>query len=115
LDEEVGGKPEKWRMAYLIDRVLNRDTWMHRVDLARATGHPMELTPEHDGRLVADVVAEWADRHGQPFSLHLEGPAGGDFGHGGGGEELRLAAVDFCRILSGRAPGEGLLAQPVPF
>ena len=26
--------------------------------------------PEHDGRIVADVVAEWARRHGQPFTLH---------------------------------------------
>jgi len=115
LDEEVDEKPEKWRMAYLLDRILNRDTWMHRVDLARATDHPMELTPEHDGRLVADVVAEWADRHGEPFTLRLEGPAGGDFVHGDGGEELCLDAVEFCRILSARSPGQGLLAQPVPF
>jgi len=37
----------------------------------------MVLTPDHDARIVADVVAEWAGRHGRPFTLHLTGPAGG--------------------------------------
>lgn len=115
MKEEVGGQPETWRMAYLLDRVLNRDTWMHRVDLARATGRPMELTADHDGRIVADVVADWAERHRRPFTLHLEGVAGGEFVHGEDGEVLTLDAVVFCRILSERAPGDGLLAQPVPF
>lgn len=115
MQEEVGGQPETWSMAYLLDRVLNRDVWMHRVDLARATGRPMELTPEHDGRIVADAVADWAERHGRPFTLRLDGVAGGAFEEGDGGEVLTLDAVDFCRILSERAPGEGLLAQPVPF
>lgn len=94
----------------LLDVVLTRDTWMHRIDVAAATGRPLELTAAHDGRLVADVVAEWARRHGQPFRLHLGGPAGGDFAHGDAGEELTLDAVEFCRILAGRLPGEGLLA-----
>jgi hypothetical protein len=75
----------------------------------------MELTADHDGRIVADAVADWADRHGRPFTLHLEGAAGGEFVQGEDGEELALDAVEFCRILSERAPGEGLLAQPVPF
>ena len=70
---------ETWRMGYLLDVILTRDTWMHRVDIARATGRPIELTAEHDGRIVADVVAEWARRHGRPFTLHLTGPAGGTF------------------------------------
>lgn len=34
---------------------------------------------------------------------------------GDAGEELALDAVEFCRILSGRAQGTGLLTQPVPF
>ncbi|MDX1382582.1 MAG: hypothetical protein R3190_03005, partial [Thermoanaerobaculia bacterium] len=44
----------------LFDTILTRDTWMHRTDLAEATGRPLELTADHDGRIVADVVAEWA-------------------------------------------------------
>ena len=79
MKEEVGGKQETWRMGYLLDVILTRDPWMHRVDIARATGREMVLTPEHDGRIIADVVAEWARRHGQPFTLTLTGPAGGEF------------------------------------
>ena len=58
-------------LGFLNDVVYTRDSWMHRVDLSRATGHPMELTPEHDGVIVADVVAEWAGRHGREFRLIL--------------------------------------------
>ena len=70
---------------------------------------------EHDGRIVADVVAEWARTHGQPFDLLLDGPAGGSFVQGENGESLHLDAVEFCRILSGRSAGSGLLDQEVPF
>ena len=75
----------------------------------------MVLTPEHDGRIVADVVADWARRHGQPFTLRLDGPAGGVFVTGEDGPEIRLDAVEFCRILSRRGSADGLLATPVPF
>ncbi len=104
-----------WKVGYLVDVIMNRDFWMHRVDLTRATGREMVLTPAHDGAIVAGVVAEWARTHGEPFTLVLEGPAGGTFGRGEGDAELRLDAVEFCRILSGRSGGSGLLSQEVPF
>jgi hypothetical protein len=107
---------ERWTFAYLLDVIFTRDAWMHRVDVARATGRELVLTPEHDGRIVADVVAEWAGRHRAPYHLVLEGPAGGVFAAAAGGEpELRLDAVEFCRTLAGRAEGDGLLTQEVPF
>ena len=115
MANSVGGVKEKWRGGYLFDVILTRDTWMHRVDIARATGRPVVLTPDHDGRIVADVVAEWARRHGQPFTLHLDGPVGGMFAAGSGGEDITIDAVEFCRILSGRAIGAGLLTTEVPF
>lgn len=115
IKEEVGGEPETWRLGYLLDIILTRDPWMHRVDIARATGMEMELTTEHDGRIIADVVAEWARRHGSPFTLTLTGPAGGTYTSGTDGEQITIDAVDFCRTLSGRATGSGLLAQEVPF
>lgn len=115
MTEEVGGRAEKWRMGYLLETILTRDPWMHRVDIARATGRPLELTADHDGRIIADVVAEWARRHGQPFTLTLTGPAGGEFVAGDGGAPIELDAVEFCRTLSGRAAGTGLLSQEVPF
>ncbi|MDQ3385211.1 MAG: maleylpyruvate isomerase family mycothiol-dependent enzyme [Actinomycetota bacterium] len=113
--ELLSGVVETWKLGYLLDTILTRDTWMHRVDLARAAGRELVLTESHDGRVVADVVAEWARRHGQPFSLALTGPAGGAFTQGADGERFVLEPVEFCRILSGRTAGEGLLAQEVPF
>jgi uncharacterized protein (TIGR03083 family) len=113
--QEVGESTEWWTLGYLLDAVLTRDVWMHRVDISRAVGRPLELTAEHDGRLVADVVHDWGRRHGQPFHLRLTGPAGGEFTVGTGGEDLEEDAVEFCRILSGRATGDGLLSHPVPF
>jgi uncharacterized protein (TIGR03083 family) len=112
---EVAGVMEPWRLGYLFDVIFTRDTWMHRVDIARATRRPLELDAGHDGRLVAGVVAEWSRRHGQPFTLHLEGPAGGSFTTGEAGEMITIDAVEFCRTVSGRATGTGLLAQEVPF
>jgi uncharacterized protein (TIGR03083 family) len=104
-----------WRLGYLMDVIYNRDAWMHRVDITRALGRDMALSGEHDGRLVADVVAEWAQRHGKPFTLVLTGPAGGMFVAGTGGERIELDALEFCRILSGRAEGTGLMSTEVPF
>lgn len=106
----LGTKP----LGYLMGRIYTRDAWMHRVDITRATGRPLELTADHDGRIVADVVAEWAHGHGQPYRLTLTGPAGGSWSHGDG-DQLTLDAIEFCRILSGRAEGTGLLAHSVPF
>lgn len=115
MKQEVGGKQETWRMGYLLDVILTRDPWMHRVDIARATGREIELTPEHDRRIIADVIAEWARRHGTPFTLTLTGPAGGEYVAGENGEHITIDAVEFCRTLSGRATGIGLLTQEVPF
>lgn len=118
-DQPVGGKPdspaERWAFGYLVDLILTRDAWMHRTDLATATGRPLELTPQHDGVLVADVAQEWAGRHGQPCQLTLTGPAGGTWSWGSGGPALKLDAVQFCRALSARGPADGLLAVEVPF
>lgn len=120
---EMGAISERWSLGYLVDVILTRDAWLHRVDLARALGRDLVLTPEHDARIVADVAAEWARRHGQPCRLVLTGPAGGTFlfvvdpaaGEGAHVEHVELDAVDFCRTLSGRASGDGLLATAVPF
>jgi uncharacterized protein (TIGR03083 family) len=113
----VPGEPT-WTVGYLWDVIMTRDPWLHRVDICRAAGADLILTAEHDGWLVAEVVAEWSLRHGQPYRLELTGPVGGSFGTSDGSdptEPVRLDAVEFCRILSGRAPGDGLLATRVPF
>jgi hypothetical protein len=113
--QNVNGAVEHWSIGYLLDTVLTRDPWMHRLDIAAATGRDPVLTAEHDGVIVDDVVAEWAGRHGAPYALTLTGPAGGSWSRGDGGEVIEMDAVDFCRILSGRRAGDGLLAVQVPF
>lgn len=113
--QQVGGHDEAWTTGYLIDVILTRDPWMHRADIVLATGAAHVLTADHDGVLVADVVAEWAARHGQPYTLHLTGPAGGAWASGEGGPLIETDAVEFCRLLSGRGHADGLLAIQVPF
>jgi uncharacterized protein (TIGR03083 family) len=113
--DETGSQTEAWTLGYLLDVILTRDTWMHRSDIAVATGQDMQLSAGHDGVLVADVAAEWATRHGQPCTLILTGPAGGSWVFGGGTERVELDAVGFCRIVSGRGDGIGLLSTRVPF
>lgn len=102
-------------LGFLNDHIFTRDGWIHRVDITRATNREMVLTADHDSRIVADVVFDWQSRHRRPFTLILEGPAGGVYERGTGGEEHRLDAVEFCRIVSGRAAGTGLLATKVLF
>jgi uncharacterized protein (TIGR03083 family) len=106
---------ERWQYGFLVDTIFTRDTWMHRLDISRATGRDMEVSAAHDGRIVANVVADWAHRHGRPFTLVLGGSAGGRWHAGNGGALLELDALDFCWTLAGRAPGHGLLTTLVPF
>jgi uncharacterized protein (TIGR03083 family) len=111
--QDVGGVEESWTFGFLFDTILTRDPFMHRVDIARATGTTLQVTADHEGVIVDDVVREWADRHGAPYDVELTGPAGGHWGDGD--EQIRMDALEFCRVVSGRGAGTGLLATLVPF
>jgi uncharacterized protein (TIGR03083 family) len=103
--EVVNGVPETWSLGYVTDVILTRDPWMHRLDLARATGRDPVHTADHDGVIIADVVAEWARRHGQPYRLELTGPAGGSWSSGTGGAEIVIdAATSAGSSLAAPAP-----------
>jgi len=108
---------EVWTNAYLLLVILTRDPWMHRMDLAQATGREPTLSADHDGVIVNDVVHEWASRHQRPYRLELTGPAGGTWfaGPTDQAESISMDAVEFCRTLSGRALGVGLTTTHVPF
>jgi uncharacterized protein (TIGR03083 family) len=110
--QDDGGR---FTMRELFEVILTRDTWMHRVDITRATGREMVLTPEHDGRIVEDCVLDWAKKHARPFSLVLGGPAGGRFDVGTGGPQIEIDAVEFVRALSGRGVREEILGTRVVF
>ncbi|HEY4854822.1 MAG TPA: maleylpyruvate isomerase family mycothiol-dependent enzyme [Streptosporangiaceae bacterium] len=114
----INGIDEPWTLGYLLDVILTRDPWMHRMDISAATDREPELTADHDGLLIADVVAEWAGRHGKDFTLRLTGPAGGHWTTGTGGPVIEMDAVAFCRVLShrrGPVSLEQLLGTEVPF
>jgi hypothetical protein len=115
MQQAVGGQLETWTLGYLIDTILTRDPWMHRIDISRATGRPLTLSADHDGVLVGDIVTEWAARHHAPCRLDLTGAAGGSWTFGHGGPSIELDAIEFCRTVSRREPGTGLLATEVPF
>ncbi len=110
LPTPVGRQP----LSYLLDVGFTRDVWVHRIDLARATAKRLDLDPEHDARIVADLVAEWASTHGEPFTLTLGGPAGGQFRAGTDGEHVDMDAIEFCRILAERGHGTGILRHTLP-
>jgi uncharacterized protein (TIGR03083 family) len=112
--QDVGDRQEAWTLGYLLDVILTRDPFMHRVDVSQAIGVPMRADSTHEGVIVDDVVREWAGRHNAPYDLVLTGPAGGHWSRGEA-ERVELDAFEFCRILSGRSTATGLLAEPVPF
>lgn len=112
--QDVGDHQEAWTIGYLLDVILTRDPFMHRVDITRATGAQMDADPTHEGIIIDNVVQEWAGRHDAPYNLILTGPAGGRWSSGES-ECLELDAFEFARMLSGRSSASGLLAQQVPF
>jgi uncharacterized protein (TIGR03083 family) len=87
----------------------SRDTWMHRLDICRATNRPFEQTPEHDGRINELVVRDVARKLGRKLnaraiSLVLTGISGGTWKIGAGTSEaeLEMEALDFNIFVSGR-------------
>jgi len=106
------GMPARLSLAHLVDVVYTRDVWLHTIDIARATSRPFPADTAVDHRIIEDVVAEWASRHNQPFVLVLTGPGAVRFHQGEGGGRLHLDAVEFCRVLSGRAQPDDVKAEP---
>lgn len=98
------------RIGRLTDEIYLRDTWIHRVDISLATGRPLELTAEHDGRMTALIMRDLAPRLARrlnraPISYELTGPAGGRFRIGRGAAPavtITIDAIDFHLLASGR-------------
>lgn len=104
---------------YLTDLIYPRDTWMHRADICRATGKAFSQTPEHDGRIVALVVRDLAEKlkeplRGQSVIFDLSGPAGDRYRIGPLAEPsavLKMDVVEFNRLASDRITSKEALAQ----
>jgi hypothetical protein len=92
------------RMSYLFDVLTPRDTWMHRIELIRATGQQWRPHP-HDADIVVQVVRDldqgWRDK---PFRLTLTGPAGGTWTIGAATAvtQVTVDAIAAMLHLSGR-------------
>lgn len=94
---------------HLMWVIHSRDTWMHRLDICRATNRPFEQTREHDGRIVELVVLDTAKKlrkrlNGKAITLTLTGIAGGEWQIGDGEpvSSLEMDALDFNIFVSGR-------------
>jgi uncharacterized protein (TIGR03083 family) len=109
------GMPNRLNLGHLYEVIYTRDIWLHTIDIWRAVGREPDVSAPLNRRVIEDVVAEWARRHGQPFELTLTGPAGGSYRSGDAGDRITLDAVEFALTLSGRAEGKGLLATRVMF
>ncbi len=114
-------------LRHLMLVIHSRDTWMHRLDICRATGHKFEQTAEHDGRIAALVMRDVAKvlskktRRGSVV-FELSGIPGGvwKIGAGDPASTIQMDVLDFNIYASGRfsyeqARSKALLAGDVKF
>lgn len=102
----VGGRLSLRHLMWVIH---SRDTWMHRLDICRATNRAFQQTREHDGRIVALVMRDVASvlrnkLEGRAVVLDLTGVAGGvwQIGAGEPTATIQMDALDFNILASGR-------------
>src|SRR5258707_11871387 len=101
-------------IGYLTDLIYTRDMWMHRLDLCRATGREMVMTPEHDGRIVSLVMRDVAKKLAATLRktsmvYHLSRSVGGTWQLGAEvppAATLHLDVLDFNLLASGRLTPE---------
>jgi uncharacterized protein (TIGR03083 family) len=102
------------RMSYLFDVLTSRDTWMHRLEIADATGRPFTVD-DHDLAVVERVMDELA-RTGPRMTIELTGTIQGVWTFGDDKESVD--GLTLMRSLSGRGglePGHPLAAARVVF
>lgn len=107
IPHDVAGKLSLRHLMWVIH---SRDTWMHRLDICRATGREFIQTQKHDSRIVELVlqdVARCLERkyHGPSLVFELTGINGGvwQVGQGDAAAVIRMDALDFNIFASGRS------------
>lgn len=108
-----------WRsLRYLMWVIHSRDTWMHRLDICRATGRNFIQDSQQDGRIVELVMLDVSHLlskklQGKTIQIDLSGPAGGTWLIGTGNPEaiIQVDALDFNIYISGRSPFEVIIDQ----
>jgi uncharacterized protein (TIGR03083 family) len=93
--------------------IHSRDTWMHRLDICRATGRKFEQTAAHDGRIAAlvmrDVSRVLSRKQNQArVVFELTGISGGSWETGAGepAATIQMDVLDFNIYASGRSSYE---------
>ncbi len=96
-------------LRHLMTVIHSRDTWMHRLDICRATGRSFEQTAGHDGRIAALVMldVEKALRNklgGKSILFNLAGTAGGAWliGQSEPSAIVQMDVLEFNILVSGR-------------
>lgn len=100
-------------IGFLNDVVYTRDAWMHRIDICRAIGLPIELTADHDGQIIADAARAWMTATLNP-GITLTGTIGQTHGAPPAGAPA-FDAIEFTRALSGRGTLPGIAHDVVLF
>ena len=91
---------------YLARVLIARDPWMHRMDIAAATGRS-PILDRHDAQVTEQVVHDLAlSWTGPTVILDLSGPAGGRWTLGTQPPvaTVHSDAISYMRLLSGRLP-----------
>ncbi len=102
----VGGR---LALRHLMWVIHSRDTWMHRLDICRATHHEFQQTREHDGRIAALVMRDVdillrKKLGGRAVVFDLSGVAGDVWkvGTGEAAATIQMDVLDFNIFASGR-------------
>lgn len=90
------------RMSYLFDVLTSRDTWMHRLEIADATGRPFTVD-DHDLAVVDQVMADLARAWSGPgLKIELTGVVRGVWSLGSNPQTNSVDGLALMRHLSGR-------------
>ena len=90
-------------IGFSMNVIFTRDAFMHRIDITRATDRDLDLG-DPEARLVADAARQWTRKSKAAARLLLEGRAGGSYLMADNpAATITGDAVEFCRMLTGRA------------
>lgn len=106
-------------LEYLADTIFPRDQWMHRYDICAATGKKIAVTAEHDGRIVALVMHDIAEKleaqlANRSIVLRLTGTLSAEYGFGQKATvdcEVEMDFFDFNLLTSGRITPEEIIER----